>query len=218
MEVTSFVDDWHKWRRRARTWLGVSLAALTLSAASFGGAPVAQAAHNGHFSIDVGGTVTVEFIKANAGNTNEFHWNIPGNASQLVFSTATTNRATRKVLGNYAAGTHFEFKLKSVSGNSVNWWSSRTASNADGKQHVKVTQDYANCLPAGARAYVLRWEDLWGGGDNDFDDMIAVVRVGGDADGDALWDDWERCGIDDDGNASTAKRTLPGANWQHKDI
>ncbi len=178
---------------------------------------MAEAAHNGHFSIDVAGTVTVEFIRANAGNTNEFYV-MNGASPQLLFSTATSNRATRVTLGNYAAGTHFEFRLKSISGGSTNWWSTRQASNSDGRVHARVSQPYSSCLPGTARAYLLSWEDLAGGGDNDFDDMIAVVRVGGDADGDALWDDWERCGIDDDGLTSTAKKTLPGANWQKKDI
>src|SRR6185503_527331 len=63
------------------------------------------------------------------------------------------------------------------------------------------------------------WEDLENGGDMDFNDLIMVVRVQADADGDGLWDDWEQLGIDTDGNG-TRDFDLPalGANSQRKDI
>src|SRR5205814_1861772 len=52
----------------------------------------------------------------------------------------------------------------------------------------------------------MAWEDNANLGDNDFNDFIAVVRVGTepggplDVDGDGLWDDWEKFGIDTDGD------------------
>jgi len=207
----------NKWQRPRRRWWSALLAAALVLAYGVSRAPAASASHDGNFAIASGGTVTVEFMSANASNSNEFYLTSPGSPT-LLFSTVTTNRGTRRVLGSFAAGSHLEFKLKSTSGSSVHWWSTNTSHNADGRQHVRITEPYSGCLGAGSRAYLLRWEDLYGGGDNDFNDMVAVVRVGGDADGDGLWDDWERCGIDDDGNVTTPAKTLPGANWQHKDM
>jgi len=65
----------------------------------------------------------------------------------------------------------------------------------------------------------LAWEDLENGGDMDFNDLIVVVRVQADADGDGLWDDWEQSGVDTNGDGS-ADLNLPalGANPNRKDI
>lgn len=96
-------------------------------------------------------------------------------------------------------------------------WSSNTASNSDGVDHVRITPIRSAEFPN--RIFQLSWEDLPGGGDNDFNDLIAVVRVELDSDGDGLWDDWEQFGVDTDGNG-TIDLNLPalGANSQHKDI
>ena len=53
----------------------------------------------------------------------------------------------------------------------------------------------------------------------DFNDLIAVLRVDADSDGDGLWDDWEQFGIDANGDG-VIDLNLPGlgANPQHKDI
>jgi hypothetical protein len=64
---------------------------------------------------------------------------------------------------------------------------------------------------------MMEWEDLENLGDEDFDDIIVVVRVMQDSDGDGLWDDWEMFGIDTNGNG-TPNYIIPGADPQHKDI
>src|SRR5262249_11441547 len=76
--------------------------------------------------------------------------------------------------------------------------------------HVRTTQ-----LAPGV--YQMAWEDKPNGGDQDFNDLIAVVRVDGDQDGDGLWDDWEANGIDGDGDGQV-DILLPGADPRHKDI
>jgi uncharacterized repeat protein (TIGR01451 family) len=97
-------------------------------------------------------------------------------------------------------------------------WSSNDADNSDGSAHVHITELHAADFPG--RAYEIRWEDKpTDAGDNDFNDLIAVVRIDGDADGDGLWDDWERFGADTDGDG-VVDLDLPaaGANPNHKDI
>ena len=91
-------------------------------------------------------------------------------------------------------------------------WSSDVSGNTDGDDHVVTT-------PIAAQAFRLDWEDLPDLGDNDFNDLIVVVRVNADADGDGLWDDWEDTGIDTDGDGDV-DLDLPalGADSQHKNI
>jgi uncharacterized repeat protein (TIGR01451 family) len=89
-------------------------------------------------------------------------------------------------------------------------WSSDAGSNSDGDDHVHTV----NIAPG---AFRLNWEDTPDLGDNDFNDLIAVVRVVTDSDGDGLWDDWETTGIDSDGDGSV-DLVLNGADPQRKDI
>jgi hypothetical protein len=70
---------------------------------------------------------------------------------------------------------------------------------------VAVTEVYEHEYPG--RIYRFDFEDS---GDQDFNDLVAMLRVGDDpatpnvieldADGDGLWDDWERFGVDVNGN------------------
>lgn len=96
-------------------------------------------------------------------------------------------------------------------------WSSDPSQNSDGFDHLRTTQLHPAEFPG--RIYQLAWEDQSGGGDQDFNDLIAVLRVEMDSDGDGLWDDWERFGIDTDGDG-IVDLDLPalGANPQHKDL
>jgi hypothetical protein len=96
-------------------------------------------------------------------------------------------------------------------------WSSDPTKNSDGFDHLRITPlfeaDYPN------RIFRIEWEDLPNGGDKDFNDFIAVVRVDVDTDGDGLWDDWEKFGIDTDGDG-TIDYDLPGegADPNRRDI
>jgi hypothetical protein len=115
----------------------------------------------------------------------------------------------------FAAGTAFEFGMCAQTDPDPDCefvWSSNPGNNSDSFDHVQTTT-----LSPGV--FQLAWEDLPGGGDMDFNDLIVVVRVQADADGDGLWDDWEQSGIDTDGDG-TRDFDLPalGANPQRKDI
>jgi len=91
-------------------------------------------------------------------------------------------------------------------------WSSNPADNPDGRDHVQIT-------PVSTHAFRMSWEDLPDLGDADFNDLIVVVRVTIDSDGDGLWDDWEQVGIDTDGDG-VVDVDLPamGADPYHKDV
>jgi hypothetical protein len=120
----------------------------------------------------------------------------------------------------FAAGTTFTFGLCAQTNPDPTCeflWSSDPAQNSDGFDHLRTTPLRPADFPG--QIFQLAWEDLPGGGDSDFNDLIAVVRVNVDTDGDGLWDDWERFGIDTDGNG-TIDLDLPalGANPMRKDI
>lgn len=120
----------------------------------------------------------------------------------------------------FNAGTSLEFRLCAQTNSDANCefiWSSDPSQNADNFDHVSTTPIHPTDFPG--RIFQLAWEDLENGGDQDFNDLIAVVRVETDTDGDGLWDDWEQFGIDADGDGNI-DLNLPalGANPQHKDI
>jgi uncharacterized protein DUF4114 len=97
-------------------------------------------------------------------------------------------------------------------------WSSNPANNPDGNfDHVRITPIHSAEFPG--QIFQLSWEDLPNGGDNDFNDLVVIVRVDMDSDGDGLWDDWERFGVDVDGDG-VVDIDLPalGANPQRKDL
>jgi uncharacterized repeat protein (TIGR01451 family) len=118
----------------------------------------------------------------------------------------------------FAAGTTLRFALCAQANSDPACefvWSSNAASNSDGFEHLRTTPIHPAEFPG--QIFQLAWEDQENGGDMDFNDLVAVVRIEADSDGDGLWDDWEQFGIDTDGDG-TVDLTLPGANPLHKDI
>jgi len=121
----------------------------------------------------------------------------------------------------FPAGAVLEFNMCALtSATSTNCdfiWSSDPSKNSDSFDHLQITPLHSADFPG--RIFQLNWEDLPNGGDMDFNDLIAVVRVDMDSDGDGLWDDWEKFGIDVDGDG-VVDLNLPalGANPMHKDI
>jgi uncharacterized repeat protein (TIGR01451 family) len=103
----------------------------------------------------------------------------------------------------FAAGTVLRFALyahQNANPSDDKIWYSDPSLNSDGFDHLRTTAIHPAEFPG--RIFQLSWEDLSGGGDQDFNDLVAVVRVNGDSDGDGLWDDWEQFGIDANGDGT----------------
>jgi len=120
----------------------------------------------------------------------------------------------------FPANTTFEFKFCAQEDTDYTTcehvWSSDQTQNSDNFDHVTIDSVHNADYPG--QIFRLGWEDLpEPESDKDFNDLIAVVRVNQDSDGDGLWDDWERFGIDTDGDG-VEDFTLPGANYKHRDI
>lgn len=197
-----------------------------------------------NLSLPVGGKVSIELISSDAAFSNSLALASP-NASIVVsgcrlegtsftglklMSEKASQHGCRVQLDAdpvtagiqpFAAGSALQFNLCAQQDANPttceNVWSSNAASNSDGFDHLRITPIHPAEFPN--RIFQLAWEDLPNGGDNDFNDLIAVIRVDLDSDGDSLWDDWEQLGIDTDGNG-TIDLNLPalGANPRHKDV
>ena len=205
---------------------------------------VCAAAGAANLTIGAGGRVTIELVGADAAFRNTLSIVSPtvavavsgcklepalGLPGVQVLSEKTSQHGCRVELDSdpgtpgiqgFAAGTTFEFKMcaKTSPGPVCSFvWSSNQASNSDNFDHVKTTEVDPVNFPG--QIYRLGWEDTSGGGDKDFNDLIAQVRVNMDSDGDGLWDDWEKNGIDIDGDG-VIDVNLPamGADPKHKDI
>jgi beta-propeller repeat-containing protein len=118
------------------------------------------------------------------------------------------NPATPKT-EQFAPGVTLEFTLcvqATATSTCTALWSSDPAKNVDGQAHLRITPLYPDFFPG--QIFQLGWETEGGGGDQDFRDVVIVVRlVGGsnypvelDHDKDGLWDDWEMAGIDTNGD------------------
>ena len=75
-------------------------------------------------------------------------------------------------LGTVAAGTNLDFWLgqNAFGRTNYNTWYGDASKNSDGLQHL-MAYEFENYL-------VLAWEDLTGGGDKDYNDVVFAVDVG----------------------------------------
>ena len=202
---------------------------------------VAEAAN---LTIGAAGRVSIELVGSDAAFRNTLSVVSPtvaiavsgcklepalGLTGTQVLSEKTSQRGCRVDLDSdpatpgiqgFAAGTTFEFRMCAQTNANPQCefvWSSNQTSNSDNFDHVRTTA--VNPVEFPGQIYRLGWEDTSGGGDQDFNDLIAIVRVNIDTDGDGLWDGWEQLGIDADADG-VIDLDLPalGANWRHKDI
>ncbi len=216
-------------RRPAR--FGFYFCALVLCA-SF-----AQVASAANVTLPSAGRVTVELITSDAAFRNTLSVASPvvavaltgcklepagGLAGTHILSENNSQRGCRVELDSdpatggiqpFASGTVFElnFCAQTDADDQCEFtWSSDPADNSDGDDHVQTV-----VLSAGV--FRLSWEDQEDLGDSDFNDLIAVLRISNDSDGDGLWDDWETTGIDSTGDGMV-DLVLDDADPMHKDI
>jgi hypothetical protein len=194
--------------------------------------------------IPTAGRVTIEAIFSEADFSNTLSVNSPtvgiaitgcdlepavGLGGMHILSEKISQRGCRVDLDadtttdgvqGFPANTTFEFGMCAQTDADAECefvWSSDPTKNSDGFDHVMTTELFPTDFPG--QIFRLEWEDLENGGDQDFNDLIVVVRVQLDTDGDGLWDDWEQFGIDTNGNG-TIDLDLPalGADPNRKDI
>jgi hypothetical protein len=199
-----------------------------------------------NLTIPAAGRVTVELVSSDADFSNTLAVFTPNVATSIsgcklepatgltgvpVLSEKISQRGCRVDLDfdpatagiqGFPANTTFEFRFCAqidADDDCEFVWSSNPANNVpvDAFDHLKTTPLFATDFPG--QIFQLAWEDEQGGGDQDFNDLIAVIRVQSDTDGDGLWDDWEMFGIDTNGDGSI-DLDLPslGADVMRKDL
>lgn len=125
-------------------------------------ASIAGAAHAavGDPCITIGGPVTVQVLSSDAGFTSELHLSSPG--PDLFIAT---NRDTGLVanIGTFATGTELIFSIY-VRDTGRTFYTGDASRNPDGLAHANVTY-------LGNGVTSVEFEDIFGGGDQDYNDV-----------------------------------------------
>ena len=131
-------------------------ASLSISAGYAGALPI----------YATGGNVTVEILKSNSGYSN----NIYSFTDSLEISDAKFIGVDNDTsimsfdLGTFAAGTELIFGIV----NDDTFFTGDSSRNFDGLAHALIESVSAN-------SWIVSFEDLLGGGDNDYDDVVFHV-------------------------------------------
>ena len=120
----------------------------------------------GYVIVETTGNVTATFLGHTAAFSNDLYLYLPANDMGIIFNNHTTPVGTTADLGTYAAGTELQFMIY-VNNTGHSWFSGDASRNVDGLAHAVVDDDYA-----GGTATYVGFEDLFGGGDNDYDDIM----------------------------------------------
>ena len=114
--------------------------------------------------IATGGNVMVTFVSNGAGFTSELFLDGPLNEELgAIFNNATTDVGTSIDLGSFAAGTELIFKLLVKETGDI-FYTGFADRNADGIGHAAVD--------SGEGQVLVGFEDLFGGGDFDYNDLV----------------------------------------------
>jgi hypothetical protein len=180
---------------RVRTLIG-SAALAGLLAAPTQATPIV-----GQTLLASGGDVIVTFVSNDAGFTSELFLDGPaGDGFGTIFDNWTTNVGTSFNLGSFDAGTELIFRL-SVKSTGDAFYTGDGFRNGDGIAHAIV-----DTRPD---ALLVGFEDAFGGGDFDFDDLVfSFTNVSGSASSDP----WGAGGTGGTGSGSPETPAGSGGN------
>ena len=114
-----------------------------------------------------GGHVIATFESNGAGYSNDLYLDTPANALGLIFNNYGTPVGTSIDLGYFAAGTELIFRVH-VNDTGDNFYTGPAGRNADNVPHVMVDDS----VPGYPGRTFVGFEDLWGGGDQDYNDLV----------------------------------------------
>ena len=114
--------------------------------------------------IATGGNVVVTFVWNGAGYTSELYLDGPfGDGFGAIFNNATTAVGATRNLGPFAAGTELVFRLL-VQQTGDLFYTGPGIRNLDGIVHAMIQEATGQVI--------VGFEDLFGGGDFDYDDLV----------------------------------------------
>lgn len=160
-----------------------------VSTSQVGSIPAAQIV-----SVNADAGVWARFCGGTAGYTSDAFLAYPG--YQYIGTGNVTPEGTLVDLGVFAAGTELVFAI-TVRNSGYTYYTGPSSRNPDGVVHAAVTD-------LGDGNWHIGFEDMWGGGDADYDDInlvinaeIIVVPPGvPDTDEDGIPDDQDNCVVD----------------------
>jgi hypothetical protein len=117
--------------------------------------------------IATGGHVIATFEANGAGYSNDLFLDAPDNGLGLIFNNYATTPGTSVDLGDFAPGTELIFRLH-VNNTGDNFFTGPAIRNPDGVAHVLVDDS----VPGAPGKTFVGFEDLWGGGDLDYNDLV----------------------------------------------
>ena len=115
--------------------------------------------------LDKNSHVACRMVSKNTPNHNQFWLYRPEN--KLLFDSVPGNVNKSFDVGDYPAGTRLVFALQAQDGS---FYYTDSSLNADGKSHVIK-------LPLGSNKCQLRWEDLYGLKDTDYNDLVVEINM-----------------------------------------
>lgn len=110
------------------------------------------------------GEVVAKFLGHTAGYSNDLYLNDPVNGIGIIFNNQTTPVGTTLSLGNFTAGTELIFRIH-VNNTGDDFFTGPGTRNPDGLEHAVVDDAFS------ATETYVGFEDLFGGGDLDYDDL-----------------------------------------------
>ena len=123
-------------------------------------------ASSSELGIPKAGKVTVRFKSKMTAFDDELWLAYPD--ERLILKASSNNLGKTYDVGTFVAGTRLTFMLKTPEGEA---YYTDSSLNRDGCDHVKKLQ-------LGADRWELRWEDMYGLGEQDFNDVVLDVDVG----------------------------------------
>ncbi len=140
---------------------------LSALALVFGMVPVANAVPilGASIYVEETGSVIATYLGHTADYTNELYLYMPSTGLGVIFNNHTTPIGTTFDLGSFAAGTELVFAIY-VLNTGDTFYSGDASRNSDGLAHAVVDTEYT------ADAAYVGFEDLLGGGDMDYDDVM----------------------------------------------
>ncbi|GJL66149.1 MAG: hypothetical protein NPIRA05_11200 [Nitrospirales bacterium] len=138
---------------------GFTLALIGCGIFLFPGNSMATSVLGGNIVVQHDGNVTATFQGSNAGYTSSLYL---GNTK--IFTTNQASGSTFN-LGNFTAGTALNFRLE-VHNTGHSFYTGGAANNIDGIAHAFIDDSFGN------NETLVSFEDLLGGGDRDYNDLI----------------------------------------------
>ena len=124
--------------------------------------------HGAQIYVQSSGEVIATFLGYSAAFTTDLYLDSPLNAPGIIFTNQTTLPGTTVNLGSFSGGTELVFRL-GVRNTGFTFFTGPGAGNPDGVPHAVVDSQFALSTTS------VGFEDLWGGGDQDYNDFLFSV-------------------------------------------